>query len=148
MQESGEVQVVVPKVHRPCNKCKTGGDRCYRLRPRLIFYCKISNMMSETYFFSMVFSNRNPVAINAAIKNTNIVSIFLPFLYFKLNIALLPRGMGRFPENSQTIFFSFVILTYIFTFQLSYLFCCAIYLYFHAFSMLSFPTIFLPQPTP
>ncbi len=44
----------------------------------------------------MVFSNMNPEAINVAKINTIVVFIFLPFLFFKLNIALLPLGMRRF----------------------------------------------------
>ena len=39
-----------------------------------------SNVLSECYFFSMVFSNINPETINAANTNTIVVFIFLPFL--------------------------------------------------------------------
>ncbi len=40
-------------------------------------------MMSECYFFSIVFSNRNPDAIITAKIKIIVVFIFLPFLYFK-----------------------------------------------------------------
>ena len=44
-------------------------------------------IVRDDYFFSIVFSNRNPDAINTAKTNT-IVYIFLPFLFFKLNNSL------------------------------------------------------------
>lgn len=75
---------------------KTGGDRPSAPPALIICYYSISNVISESYFFSMVFSNMNPEAINVAKINTIVVFIFLPFLFFKLNIALLPLGMRRF----------------------------------------------------
>ncbi|MBQ7472457.1 MAG: hypothetical protein IJS97_08560, partial [Prevotella sp.] len=57
-------------------------DTDCRLHPRTIYFSCFLNKICPSYFFSMVFSNRNPDAIKTAKINTIVEIIFLPFLNF------------------------------------------------------------------
>jgi hypothetical protein len=62
---------------------KKRAENVLAVSARLIYPFNINNYqpkMSEFYFFSMVFSNRNPEIINVANANKIVVFIFLPFL--------------------------------------------------------------------